>query len=210
MRSDGRSGGGRQRSFTEQARRAQIVDEAIRTIADLGYANASLGQIAQRLEISKGVISYHFMNKEELLDQVVEAVVREAEAYSSPALETAKTAHDRLKLIIELSLSFLRTHLSHILALREIANVKAEPARDAIRTSYRRSVVDIEDTLKDGQRTGEFRDFSPRVMALTIKAAIDVVPPLVAADPRYDLDLHAQELVEAFTQATMQPRKRGR
>jgi TetR/AcrR family fatty acid metabolism transcriptional regulator len=194
-----RAGNGRQRTFTEQARRAQIVAEAIRTLAELGYANASLGQIAQRLGISKGVISYHFTNKEELLEQVVEAVIGAASAHVNPAVEAATTAQQRLQAVIERNLSFLRTHLDHILALREIANVKAEPARGAIRSSHRSSVAGIEQILRDGQRAGELRDFDPRVMARTIKAAIDVVPPLVASDPGYDLDAHARELIELFT-----------
>jgi AcrR family transcriptional regulator len=210
MRSNGRGGDARPRSFTEQARRAQIVDEAIRTIAELGYANASLGQIAQRLEVSKGVISYHFTNKEELLEQVVQAVISEATAYVNPALEAANTARERLNVVIERNLSFLRTHLNHILALREIANIRSEPARASIRDSHRTSLAAIEQFLKDGQHSGEFREFSPRVMALTIRAAIDVVPPLVASDPRFDLDGHAGELIDLFTAATVRPRGRAR
>ena len=50
-------------SFIEKARRTQIIECAIETIAEVGYAQASLGQIAKRAQISKGVISYHFANK---------------------------------------------------------------------------------------------------------------------------------------------------
>ncbi|PEJ81757.1 TetR family transcriptional regulator, partial [Bacillus pseudomycoides] len=38
-------------SFIEKARRAQIVECAIETIAEVGYAQASLGQIAKRAKI---------------------------------------------------------------------------------------------------------------------------------------------------------------
>ncbi|MED3728967.1 TetR/AcrR family transcriptional regulator [Priestia endophytica] len=43
---------------------------AIKTIAKVGYAQVSLGKISKRAKISKGVISYYFANKEELLEQV--------------------------------------------------------------------------------------------------------------------------------------------
>ncbi len=56
-------------SFIEKARRAQIMECAIETLAEVGYVKASLGQIAKRAKISKGVISYYFTNKEELLEQ---------------------------------------------------------------------------------------------------------------------------------------------
>lgn len=42
-------------SFIEAARRAQIVESAIETIAEAGYARASMAQIAPRAGISKGV-----------------------------------------------------------------------------------------------------------------------------------------------------------
>ncbi|MBV9802070.1 MAG: TetR family transcriptional regulator, partial [Solirubrobacterales bacterium] len=59
------------RTFIEQARRAQIVGVAIDTIAELGYAQASLARIAERAGISKGVIAYHFAGKEDLIAEVV-------------------------------------------------------------------------------------------------------------------------------------------
>lgn len=211
MKADLRVDEDKPRSFTEIARRAQIVEEAIRAISQLGYANASLGQIAQRLGISKGVISYHFTNKDDLIEQVVDSVIREVTAYVVPAVEAAPTAADRLQRIIELNLSFLRTHLDHMLALREVVNAKVETGTGAIRASHRETLAGLELILREGQQRGEFRDFSPRVMAITIKAAIDVVPPLVASDPEFDLDGYAHELVELFAAATeRRPRSNGR
>lgn len=43
-------------SFIEKTRKAQIVECAIETITEVGYAQASLGQIAKRAKISKGVL----------------------------------------------------------------------------------------------------------------------------------------------------------
>ena len=43
-------------TFTEAARRIQIIECAIETLATLGYAQASLAHIAKRAGISKGVI----------------------------------------------------------------------------------------------------------------------------------------------------------
>ena len=62
---------GRRRSFIEEARRAQIAAAAAETVAEYGYANASLARIAERADVSKSVISYHFDGKDELLTQMV-------------------------------------------------------------------------------------------------------------------------------------------
>ena len=52
------------RTFTETARRAQIIAAAIDTIAELGYGQASLARIAETAGTSKGVIIYHFGGKD--------------------------------------------------------------------------------------------------------------------------------------------------
>lgn len=67
------------RTFIETARRAQIAAVAIDTFAGLGCAGASFARIAERLGISRGLISYHFAGKDDLMRQVVhEAAVRNA------------------------------------------------------------------------------------------------------------------------------------
>ena len=78
------------RTFTESARRAQIVQAAIETLAELGYARASYAQIAKRAGLSStGLISYHFAGKEELLDEVVGEVVAAGPAFMVPRIEAA-------------------------------------------------------------------------------------------------------------------------
>ena len=67
MRSDSEPNGRAKGSFIEQARRSQIVDTAIRTIAQRGYSQASLAEIAREAGISKGVISYHFEGKDDYI-----------------------------------------------------------------------------------------------------------------------------------------------
>src|SRR6516164_5813294 len=85
------------RSFTETARRAQIVDCAVDTIADMGFAKASVDQIAKRVGVSKGVITYHFPNKEGIVDAIIEKVVAAARAYISPRILAETSAAGRLR-----------------------------------------------------------------------------------------------------------------
>ena len=77
-------GAASERTFIETARRAQIVAAAIDTLAEVGYARASLGRIAQRIGISRGLISYHFAGKDELMTEVVREVLEQGTAYMNP------------------------------------------------------------------------------------------------------------------------------
>lgn len=60
----------------------------------------------------------------------------------------------------------------------------------------------LERLLRKGQQEGEFRGFDVRVMAGTIRAAIDALPPLFIANPHLDADLYARELTTLFDRAT--------
>ncbi len=188
----------RERSFTEIARRAQIVAEAVRTIEDVGYARASLSQIAQNLDISKGVISYHFASKDELIQEVVRTSLELGGQHLTKSLEGAETETDKLRAYISGNVAFFREHRSHAIALVEIYN-----ARAADYGPERRRIVEVLDALlARGQRSGEFREFSTRVMATVIRNSIDMIPVMIAAEGDLDVDEYARELVDVFTRAT--------
>src|SRR5688572_29786940 len=64
------------RSFTAQARRAQIVEATVRVIAHEGLSKASFGRIAAEAGLSSpGMISYHFADKDELLTVLCDAIL---------------------------------------------------------------------------------------------------------------------------------------
>jgi AcrR family transcriptional regulator len=90
VRSDDRPTG-RQPTFTEHARRAQIVACAIEVLAETGYAQTSFARVAERANISKSVISYHFGSKDELLEEVVRSVYADGARYMLPRIEAAQT-----------------------------------------------------------------------------------------------------------------------
>jgi AcrR family transcriptional regulator len=192
------------RSFAETARRAQIVDCAIDTIAEMGFAKASVDQIAKRVGVSKGVITYHFPNKEEIVDAIIEAVGAAGRTYIEPRIKAETSAAGRLRAYIESHLEFIEAHRKPLIAMFEIA-MNARRADGSLvlsPESLTRRAADLEGLLRAGQRSGEFRRFNTRVMALTILQTIDGVPPLLAREPSLDLKLHAKELVTVFTLAT--------
>lgn len=63
-------------------------------------------------------------------------------------------------------------------------------------------LASLEQIFADGQRSGEFRSFAPRVMAITIRRAIDAVPPQLVADPSLEAGMYGRELATIFERAT--------
>src|SRR6202167_391329 len=182
------SSGQQDRSFIENVRRAQIIECAIDAIAELGYAKASLAEIAKRARVSKGVISYHFAGKSELIQQVVAAVRAPAVAEMLPRVLAEQSAPRMLRAYIDSNLEFLSAHHNQILALMTIAVSAADdrPAAD-LASGFELAVAELENLLRYGQERGEFREFSTRVMAVTLRNAIDGLASMLSADPNLDL-----------------------
>ncbi len=206
MRTKHKPGPAKNRSFLETGRRAQIVDCAIDTIAELGFARASVDQIAKRAGVSKGVITYYFPNKEEIVDAIVEKVVAAGRAYMEPRIVAETSAAGRLRAYIESDLEFIDAHRKPLIALVEIA-MNARRADGSLvigPESLAQRAANLEELLRAGQRSGEFRRFNARVMALTIIQAIDAVPAWLLREPSLDVKLHAKELTTVFALATRQ------
>jgi AcrR family transcriptional regulator len=194
------------RTFTETARRAQIVQAAIETIAELGYGRASLARIAERLGISKGVISYHFAGKDDVIKEVVFEVVESGKAYMRSRINPESSGPGVLRDYIESNLAFMGEHPNYMVAIVEIG--RNRPSADGERRFYGDADVDaavriLEQLLARLQAAGELRqDFDPRVMAVAIRATIDAVPPRLAHDPELDVDNYAREIASLFDRAT--------
>lgn len=205
MRSEIGPDGQDEYSFIEAARRAQIVESAIETIAEAGYAQASLARIARRAGISKGVISYHFADKHELIQQVVAQILSAFDSYMRPRIQAERSsAAAMLRVYIESNVAFMRTHRKHVLVLVDVLTNARRPDGKPIVSpkKYQAGVSELEQILRRGHRSGEFRRFSTRVMALTIRHAIDAIAPQMAAEPELDLEAYSRELTTLFQLAT--------
>src|ERR1700712_43122 len=112
-----REAGGR-RTFTETARREQIVRAAVDTLAELGYADTSLGKIARTAGLSSvGMISYYFTGKAELMAEVVTTILSTAEEVVAPRVASATTAVERFRAYVQGNLDWAATHRSDAVAL---------------------------------------------------------------------------------------------
>ena len=191
------------RSFTEQARRAQIVAAAVDTIADLGYGQASFAQIARRAGLSStGLISYHFAGKSDLMTQVAQGIFEAIGAHMADRMAGAATPAAALETYIRASVQFVAGHRRQMKALLEIfmnGGMRYEPGTELIVLSP------VEEILLAGQEAGEFRDFDRRVMATVIRRAIDGLPFLLETHSDIDLGAYADELATTFALATRSP-----
>lgn len=198
MRTKNKTEGQATASFIEQARRAQIIACVIDTIAELGYEQASLAQVGQRAKVSKGVITYHFANKAELMQSVIDEVFRHFAAFV-----TARVPDDQpwevLRTFLQANADFLKAHRKQLLALFEISH----NAHDLTVQSYNPEldIDQIATLLTEGQQQGAFRDFDVRIMATSILALRDSLIAQSARQADLDVDHYIQEIITLIDHA---------
>jgi AcrR family transcriptional regulator len=188
------------RSFIEEARRAQIVQAAIETIAEIGYAKASFVQIAKRAEVSPGLITYHFARREELIKQVMITVHASMDADLTGRIDGAQSYAIALRSLIEGYVHYCAEHPKELIAISRIA-ANATEAREWSEQQQASTLTEMQDMFREGQQHGEFRDFVPRVMALALMAALETAPGELFGRPETDVNTYARELATIFVQA---------
>jgi AcrR family transcriptional regulator len=191
------------RSFIETSRRAQIIDCAVDAIAELGFARASLAQIAKRAGVSTGVILYYFAGKDELIREVAAYVFTAGEAFMRSRVD-ASEPRAALLTFIKACVAFIAANPKNVLAVMNILRAgctdSGAPRFDPAVTRPRQEGFAA--ILAWGQAIGVFRPFAIPIMVTTIIEAVDAIPPELAANPSLDLNAYADELAMLFDHAT--------
>ncbi len=195
-------------TFTEAARRKQIVAAAIETIAELGYAKASFAQIARRAGLSSpGLISYHFANKDDLIGQVVAEIYAIGGAAVRPHSDGATSGWHALRGYLEGSIAFYDTHRAHMRALVQILQGHPEAQERWIGANNSAELDGVVEVLVRGQRSGEFREFAPRTVAVIIRQMLSGALQQLLTQPDLDLTAYTRELVAMCEHALAAPER---
>ncbi len=148
----------------------RILRAAVRCIVASGSAALTMHDVAEEAEVSKGLIHYHFHDKDTLLARVVEWMTQNLVARERAALESSTPRH-----AIDDLWSWLSAELDrgHIRVLLELAQWRNPLVRRAI---YGASLARREATASSIERLFGLLALRPRIPAPLLA---DVVVPFV-------------------------------
>ena len=194
-------------TFTQRKRRDQLVDCTIDAIAELGFARASVSEVARRAGVSKGVVSYHFAAKEDLIRAVIADVIGSMAEFLEPRLLAADPAQFPERFVasyITAWVEYYRTHSRELLALVRIYNsFRDESGRPSPDFDVRAvDIAAVAQVLQLGQTRGSLGSFDAQVMAAVMKAALDDLLTQYADNSELDLEAYGAQLVALFERAT--------
>lgn len=204
------SSDGQKRSFIEEARRRQIIAAAVEVISEVGYGNASLARIAERAGISKGVISYHFDGKDDLMTQLVIQLYVSGAEFMTPAIQAADGPRARVLAYLDSNLRFIDANRAHVAALTEVVlNLRGPdgtPKFASAADGEDEIIRPLIDMLRDGQRVGDFGEFDPVVMAKVMRDTIDGAAGRAIREAEWDVEQYSADVCRLFDLATRKGR----
>lgn len=186
-------------TLIEEVRRKQIVDTAIRTIATRGFANTTLNDIAEEAGVSTGVITYHFRNKDDLIEESIKKLFLAPNEYVIGRVNERESYADKLRTYVESTIRFMLENRDHSVALiYSFSSISSQEERQRIiarhHAKIRRFLAKI---FQNGQAAGEFGRFDPAILAQVVFGALEgLMTQWVLDSGAMDLEKSARQLIE--------------
>ena len=134
---------------TKQRRRGdtrqRIQDVALELFAEQGYEKTSLREIAERLEVTKAALYYHFKTKEEILVSIFEDLTRPIEELIEWGGGQPKTLETKLEIVRRYSQAL--TSASRLFRFMQENQATVRELR--IGETFKRRMLELRDILVD-------------------------------------------------------------
>src|SRR5712691_180107 len=164
------------RSPWESYKRQSIQEAVIRLMCREGLKSVTMERVAQEVGIAKGTVYLHYRDKQALLDEVKESALAPLTAKIEEILRGDASPDRKLRAYCLQYLSYFDEHrdLFRILLYeREVTRVQGSRFQS---DRYRRMQQDVARVIREGVRSGAFRDVDPHnVASMFIESNVAVV-----------------------------------
>lgn len=176
------------KTFTEQARRTQLIGIAHELIADRGYRGTSLQAIADAAGVTKAAVLYYFPSKAAVIQAAYDEVVMAVADDILAAVDAVPPA--------QAPSAYVRAMIGHLNEHPQHVRIFAEAALDDSRPYSRRErwqpLATLIENAADHDEV-EVRD--ARMLAIIVGGAIDGIIAEKLDDPTFDGIQAAEELI---------------
>jgi AcrR family transcriptional regulator len=156
-------------------RKTQIIRATIECIARYGYNNFSMQDVARIADVSKGIIHYYFLNKEDLMMAVLDRVAGDIEGMLASVSEKTGNPVDAIKMLVSICFGIVKEKREYYCINMDFwtqINQK-EKVRQAIAKHYSTFRVAAANLIQSGIDAGTFKVANASHAASIIIAMVD-------------------------------------
>src|SRR5438270_2010862 len=168
----------------------RILDAAVLVIAEHGYFQSRVSEIAERAGVADGTIYLYFKNKEEILKAAITSAFTEFLRRARRELESVSDPVEQLNRLAHLHLSALGANKPLAAVFQTELRHSAKFLAEFSRTELKQYFDLVREIVRRGQETGTFRaGISDKIVANCFFGALDeMVTSWVLSDHDYPLD----------------------
>jgi AcrR family transcriptional regulator len=154
-------------------RRTEILSAFIRHVAERGYDQTNMGDIAIELGMSKGTIVHHFGTKAQMLRELEEAHLRRQLDAIRMVWERLESPQERIAATIFVSVLLQAVDRDATVASqREVAQLSDDPAMQEVRKLRSEIQAHMVDEIHRGVDAGVFRGVDVELAALQLWGSV--------------------------------------
>lgn len=172
-------------TFIEEARRRQIIDAARKVFLATGFEKSTIMQIAEAIDVSKGVILYHFGSKSDLGKAVLEETLASYGEHITQELAKIESATEKVLAFPVICAAYFENrqdeftlYMDALGSFGEVGEKRSYMAH--ANTTQRNYLVRL---INNAKRDGDFKGVSAKPLADTIQAFVDGINSQYCADP---------------------------
>lgn len=194
-------------TFTEIARKKQILDAAFKLFSKKGYDQTSVEDIAAKVGGSRSVIFYYFEGKREVGEAVVRKGLTAYSKYVNKRVGKKSTAKAKLIEFVSACIDYTQKHRSDYLVyidtMGRFASVNGK-------MNFLRHVNDetralLIQLIEQGQAEGDIREMPAQDLADIIQGSVDGLMALFSVQPeKVDLD-GCRNMLTGMISKTLEP-----
>ena len=160
---------------SQEEKRRQILDAAVRAFARKGYHACRVGEIAEEAGVAYGLVYHYFGSKEELLETIFRETWTQMLSRVQEVREEGGPASEQVRKVTALLLRTWRRDPDLVRVLvHEVTRSPEQLPRQIDEISH--AYEALEGIIAHGQETGEFRDdFDAQLAATSFYGALEEV-----------------------------------
>jgi TetR/AcrR family fatty acid metabolism transcriptional regulator len=156
-------------------RKDQIVRATVDCISRHGYHNFSMQDVARTAGVSKGIIHYYFLNKDELMMSVLDKVAGDIEQVLQSDMATIEDPVQKMEIFVNVCFDVVRSTREYYQVNMDFwtqINQKEE-VRSVIARHYAKFRETAAAVIRQGVTSGRFRQVDPLQYGSYVIAVID-------------------------------------
>ena len=194
-------------TFTELARRKQILDISSKLFMSKGFKNTSLDDIAREVGVSRGVIFYYFDGKREIGEQTTWETLRQYGEYVQARVSRRRTSKNQLLEFVDACLDYQSEHRELYLLSVDLIGCFGD-TDDRYRLTVfvnRRTREWLIDIIESGQKSGEIGKVPVKALADVIQGFVDGLMEMTAMEPDVVNLKKCKKLIRKMILNTIEP-----